>query len=507
MDNLFHIVSHLRSPKILVIGDLMLDKYVWGEVRRISQEAPIPVINVSSEDVRPGGAGSVIANLKMLGAQVLACGVIGDDSYGTILLQILKNMKCDVDGVIVDNSRPTTMKMRLMGHLQTAGKGIQQLLRVDYEKTHHISKEKEQQLNGYLNEKIKDCDTVLISDMNKGLLSDSLLKTIIHLCREHKKVVIADPKLSSDYSCYRGVTAITPNRHETECATGIKITDNESLHRAAGKFVSDLELEYCVITIDREGMFLYHKKGEGRVFPTTPKAVHDVTGAGDMVLSMFGLVLGEGYSFEEATLLANIAAGIEVGKIGVVPVSKDEILNELASEGNQKSGKIKTIEMLENILKEHRRRNDKVVFTNGCFDILHVGHIEYLKFARKQGDLLVVGLNTDSSIKKLKGPNRPIVSQDERAKMLAALEDVSYVVLFDELTPMSIITSLKPEILVKGEDWKDAGVVGQEFVESYGGKVVLAPLVEGISTTNIVSRIIKKHTRDELLQGVITQTH
>lgn len=206
-------------------------------------------------------------------------------------------------------------------------------------------------------------------------------------------------------------------------------------------------------------------------------------------------------------MLANIAAGIEVGKIGVVPVSKDEILNELASEGNQKSGKIKTVEMLENILKEHRRRNDKVVFTNGCFDILHVGHIEYLKFARKQGDLLVVGLNTDSSIKKLKGPNRPIVSQDERAKMLAALEDVSYVVLFDELTPMSIITSLKPEILVKGEDWKDAGVVGQEFVESYGGKVVLAPLVEGISTTNIVSRIINKHTRDELLQGVITQTH
>ncbi|MCF6147559.1 MAG: D-glycero-beta-D-manno-heptose 1-phosphate adenylyltransferase [Candidatus Kuenenia sp.] len=507
MDNLFKIVSNLGSPKIMVVGDLMLDKYVWGEVKRISQEAPIPVINVSSEDVRPGGAGSVIANLKMLGAQVLACGVIGDDSYGNILLQILKDMKYDVDGIIVDKSRPTTMKMRLMGHLQTAGKGVQQLLRVDYEKSHYISKEIEQQLNVYLNEKIKECDIVLASDMNKGLLSDSLLKTIITLCREYKKVIIADPKLTSNYSCYRGATAITPNRFETECATGIKITDNDSLHRAASKFVSDLALEYCIITIDREGMFLYHKNGEGRVFPTTPRSVYDVTGAGDMVLSMFGMVIGEGYSFEEATLLANIAAGIEVGKIGVVPISKDEILNELASENNQKSGKIKTAEMLENILKEHRRKNDTIVFTNGCFDILHVGHIEYLKFARKQGDLLVVGLNADSSIKRLKGPNRPIVSEEERAKMLAALEDVTYVVLFDELTPMSIIKSLKPDVLVKGEDWKDAGVVGQEFVESYGGKVVLAPLVEGISTTNIVSRIIKKHSQNESLHDTVTHIH
>ncbi|MBM4053367.1 MAG: D-glycero-beta-D-manno-heptose 1-phosphate adenylyltransferase [Planctomycetes bacterium] len=503
MDKLFHIVSNLGSPKIMVIGDLMLDKYVWGEVRRISQEAPIPIINVSTEDVRPGGAGSVIANLKLLGAEVFACGVIGDDLHGNVLLQILKKMNFDVAGIVVDKSRPTTMKMRLMGHLQTAGKGIQQLLRVDYEKNHHISKEVEQQLNIYLNEKIKECDIVLVSDMNKGLLSDSLLKTIINLCREHKKAIIVDPKLVSDYSCYKGVTAITPNRYETECATGIKITDNNSLHRAASKFVSDLALEHCIITIDKEGMFLYHKNGEGKVFPTTPRAVHDVTGAGDMVLSMFGMVVGKGYSFEEATLLANIAAGIEVGKIGVVPVSKEEILNELAFQNNQKSGKVKTLEMLENILKEHRRKNDTIVFTNGCFDILHVGHIEYLKFARKQGDLLVVGLNADSSIRKLKGPNRPIVSEDERARMLAALEDVTYVVLFDELTPMNIIQSLRPDVLVKGEDWKDAGVVGQEFVESYGGKVVLAPLVAGISTTNIVSRIIKKHTQSESLQDAV----
>lgn len=500
MDALLNILSNLGSPKIMVIGDFMLDKYVWGEVKRISQEAPIPVINVSSEDVRPGGAGSVINNLQTLGAHVLACGIIGDDVHGHTLMSILHGMGVDTTGIIIDKSRPTILKMRFMGHLQTAGKGVQQLLRVDYEKTHVISAEIETQLTAYLNKNIQLCDIVLVSDMNKGLLSHSFLKTIAILCKRHNKIVIVDPKLMDDYACYEGFTAMTPNRNETEIATGTKISDSDSLHRAGSKLVSSLSLEYCIITIDKEGMFLYHKNGSGKIIPTVPRAVSDVTGAGDMVLSMFGMVVGSGHGFEDAALLANIAAGIEVEKIGATPVSKGEILSELTGGRSPISGKIKDVDVLKGILNEHRKKNDTIVFTNGCFDILHVGHVEYLKFARKQGDLLVVGLNTDRSVNSQKGPTRPFVSEAERAKMLAALEDVTYVVLFEDLTPLNLIKAIKPDILVKGEDWKNAGAVGGEFVESYGGKVVYAPFVDGVSTTNIVSRIIKRHTQTESLK-------
>ena len=498
MGNLLHIVSHLGSPKIMVVGDMMLDKYVWGEVKRISPEAPIPIVSVSSEDVRPGGAGSVVNNLRTLGARVFACGVIGDDAHGRTTMNIFQEMQVDTTGIMVDNTRPTIMKMRLMGHLQTAGKGVQQLLRVDYEKTHPLSAETEGRIADYLSKTIPSCDIVLVSDMNKGLLSRTLLQTIVTLCNTHKKIAIVDPKLANDYSGYRGFTAMTPNRNETEAATDIKITHHESLNSAARKLVSSLSLEYCVITLDRDGMFLYHKDGSGKIIPTTPRSVSDVTGAGDMVLSIFGMVVGSGYHFEDAAFLANVAAGIEVGKIGATPVSKAEILHELMGGRSRLTGKIKDIGALVGILKEHRKKHDTVVFTNGCFDILHVGHVDYLTFARKQGDLLVVGLNTDQSVRSLKGQSRPYIPESERAQMLAALEDVSYVVLFDDLTPLELIKALQPDVLIKGEDWKDAGIVGKEIVESYGGKVIYAPLVKGVSTTTIVSRIIARHTEPQL---------
>lgn len=356
MDRLFSIISSLRSPRISVIGDLMLDKYVWGEVRRISQEAPIPVVNVTSEDIRAGGAGSVINNLQTLGAQVFACGVIGYDSYGNSLLDIFKTMGVDTTGVLTDKSRHTTLKIRYLGHLQTAGKGVQQLLRVDYEKTHLLLPEIEVQFNDYVNETIPLCDIVLVSDMNKGLLTNSFLQTIVALCKRHKKIIIADPKLASDYTCYSSFTAITPNRNETELATGIKITDTNNLMQAAKKLTSELSLEYCIITLDKDGIFLYQKDGNGKIIPTTPKSVFDVTGAGDMVLSTFGMVVGSGYDFEDAAQLANIAAGIEVGKIGATPVSKGEILNELICGKSHLPNKIKDIDVLIGILNEHRKK-------------------------------------------------------------------------------------------------------------------------------------------------------
>ena len=491
-ENLVHILSNIGKPNILLVGDFMLDKYVWGEVNRISQEAPIPVLNVTSEEIRPGGAGSVANNLAYLGANVFCYGVIGNDNEGRLLLDNLNNLGVDTEGIVQDSDRPTTVKVRMMGHLQSAGKGIQQLLRIDYEKTDDIVEEKQEEIINKIEGKIQHVDIVLISDMNKGVLSRRILDAVIRSGRDHNVPVIVDPGLTKDYGIYKGATAITPNRFETKLSTGIKITDVNSMKSAGRKLLEENSFEYIIITADKDGMFLYSRDGKCKLISTVPKDVYDVSGAGDMVLSVFGFVVGSKNSFEDAAKIANVAAGVEVGKIGAVPISKSEILSELMGGSNPLYTKIKVLDELEEILNNHRKENKKIVFTNGCFDILHIGHIEYLKFSRKQGDVLVIGLNTDRSVREQKGDKRPFVSEDERARLISALEDVGYVILFDELTPEKLIRRIKPDVLVKGEDWKEKGVVGREFVESYGGKVILAPFVKDVSTTDIVSRILER---------------
>ncbi len=493
--NLVQILSNIGSPNILLVGDFMLDKYVWGEVTRISQEAPIPVLNATSEEIRPGGAGSVANNLAHLGANVCCCGVIGRDSEGERLLENLDSIGVETDGIIQVSDRPTTVKVRMMGHLQSAGKGIQQLLRIDYEKTDDIEEKTENEIINKIEIKIQHVDIILLSDMNKGVLSKRLLEMVIKLGKDHKIPVIVDPRLSNDYTIYKGATAITPNRYETKLSTGIKITDIDSMKSAGKKLSEESSFEYVIITADKDGMFLYRNDESCDLIPTVPKDVYDVSGAGDMVLSVFGFVVGSKNSFQDAAMIANIAAGIEVGKIGAVPVSKSEILSELMGGSNPLYSKIKILNELEETLNKHRENNERIVFTNGCFDILHIGHIEYLKFSRQQGDILVIGLNTDRSVREQKGDKRPFVSEEERARLISALEDVSYVVLFDELTPENLIRRIKPDVLVKGEDWKEKGVVGRGFVESYGGKVILAPFVKNVSTTDIVTRILERNSR------------
>ncbi|MDR4497417.1 MAG: D-glycero-beta-D-manno-heptose 1-phosphate adenylyltransferase [Candidatus Scalindua sp.] len=492
--NLAHILSTIGNPYILIVGDFMLDKYVWGEVKRISQEAPIPVINVTSEEIRPGGAGSVANNLVHLGARVCCCGVVGNDSEGKDLVKCLNDLDVDTEGIIDDETRRTTVKVRMMGHLQSAGRGIQQLLRIDYENTHTINKQIQDTIIKKIEHRPQQYDVILISDMNKGVMCQEIIETVINLGKEKKIPVIVDPRLGEDYSIYKGATAITPNRFETELSTGIRITDFNSLKAAGKKLLETLLLDYAVITVDKDGMFLCDKNGNNNLIPTIPKDVCDVSGAGDMVLSVLGLMVGGKNSFEDSAIIANVAAGIEVGKIGALPVSKSEILSALMGGSNPLYSKIKVLDELEKTVSEYRKDKKKIVFTNGCFDILHIGHIEYLKFSRSQGDLLIVGINTDKSVREQKGPKRPFVSEDERARLVSALEDVSYVVLFDELTPEKLIQKIRPDILVKGEDWRQKGVVGHEFVESYGGKVILAPLVEGVSTTNVVSKILERNS-------------
>ncbi len=497
-ENLVHILSNIGRPNIMLVGDFMLDKYVWGEVNRISQEAPIPVLNVASEEIRPGGAGSVASNLAHLGANIFCYGTIGNDNEGRLLLDNLNDLGVDTEGIVQDSDRPTTVKVRMMGHLQSAGKGIQQLLRIDYEKTDDIEEEKQEVIINKIEDKIQQVDIVLISDMNKGLLSRRILDAVIKSGKDHNVPVIVDPGLTKDYGIYRGATAITPNRFETKLSTGIKITDVNSMKSAGKKLLEENLFEHIIITADKDGMFLYSRDGKCKLISTVPKDVYDVSGAGDMVLSVFGFVVGSKNSFEDAAMIANVAAGVEVGKVGAVPISKSEILSELMGGSNPLYTKIKVLDELEEILNRHRKENKKIVFTNGCFDILHVGHIEYLKFSRKQGDVLVIGLNTDRSVREQKGDKRPFVSEDERARLISALEDVGYVILFDELTPDKLIRRIKPDVLVKGEDWKEKGVVGREYVESYGGKVILAPLVKDVSTTDIVSRILERSGQDRL---------
>ncbi|GJQ59538.1 MAG: bifunctional protein HldE [Candidatus Scalindua sp.] len=473
----------------------MLDKYVWGEVKRISQEAPIPVINVTSEELRPGGAGSVANNLVHLGAHVYCCGVVGNDMEGKQLRTDLTDREIDAGGMVEDATRRTTVKVRMMGHLQSAGRAIQQLLRIDYENTHTIKSAIQETIINNIKLNEHHYDVILISDMNKGVMCKEIIETVISLGKERKIPVIVDPRLGEDYSIYKGATAITPNRFETELSTGIKITDRSSLQAAGKKLLETLLLDYALITVDKDGMFLSSKEGRHTLVPTIPKDVYDVSGAGDMVLSVMGFIVGGGNTFEDAAMIANVAAGIEVGKIGALPISKSEILSALMGGTNPLYSKIKVLDELEEALRKHRENGQRIVFTNGCFDILHVGHIEYLKFSRCQGDILIVGLNTDRSVREQKGPKRPFVTEEERARLVSALEDVSYVVFFDELTPEKLIQRVKPDILVKGEDWREKGVVGHEFVESYGGKVLLAPLVEGVSTTNVVSKILERNNQ------------
>lgn len=492
-NRLVQIIQDLCEHTVLVVGDFMLDKYIWGSVERISPEAPIPIINVTQEEMRPGGAGAVVSFLSSLGARVLCAGVVGRDGEGEKLLETVSLTGVEVSGIIRDETRPTTVKARLMGHLHTAGRGVQQLLRVDYEKNHPLSQEMEDRILGYIEDNLPRVNVIALSDMSKGTLTERLTNSICEMGRASGKPIIVDPSMSAPRQHYFGATAVTPNRQETEVMTGVSLRGRDSFREAGRRLVEQLGLEYAIITLDKEGIFLYRRDGWHELFTTSPREVFDVTGAGDMVLSMLAMVIAGGYSWTEAVQLANVAAGLEVGKIGASPVSREELIAALGQGEASLKEKIRTIEELEGLLAGHRAKKERIVLTNGCFDILHRGHVEYLRFAKTQGEILVIGLNTDRSVRENKGSGRPIIPERDRARLLAALEDVDYVVLFDEATPDNLIRRLKPDILVKGEDWKEKGVVGREFVESCGGKVVLAPMVEGISTSEIINRIASQN--------------
>lgn len=472
-----------ECPRILVAGDIILDRFIRGSVTRISPEAPVQVVNVNGESIALGGAANVAHNLAAIGTRVTLAGVIGDDEHGRTVIQEMKQLGIDAGMILTDSRRPTSVKTRVLA-------GHQQVVRIDREDSSFIPPDTEQRLLSLIEASAASFDLMVLSDYLKGVLTDTVTKRLIRIAQDHDKIIIIDPK-RADLSVYAGATLIKPNLKEAEQSVRRKISTAEDAIQAGKELAAQYHFRNVLITRGAEGMTLV-TDGGCQHFPATAREVFDVTGAGDTVTAYLARILACGAPVSDAVYLANRAAGVAVSKVGTVSVTREEVLHDL-EEVSSGASKIVTAAELSVILPA-LRKNKTVVFTNGCFDILHVGHITLLTKSRALGDMLIVGLNSDASIRRIKGEKRPIVSEQERAHILAALESVDYVVLFDEDTPIELIKKVRPDILVKGSDYKPEQVVGKDIVESYGGRIQLVDLVAGFSTTNIVEAILKNYS-------------
>ena len=474
-----------KPLKILVVGDLILDEYIWGSVTRISPEAPVPVLESKAENLALGGAANVANNLVALGCEVYLAGGIGQDEKGNRLLDLIRQRGIHTEGVRRFVHRPTTSKIRIIAHNQ-------QMLRIDKEDNRPITEATEKKLVQYINKALPEMDGVICSDYQKGILTEKIINTIMHRAKNSRKQVVVDPK-GTDYTRYHGATVITPNEGEVMRVAPIKIASREDLDRAAEYLLNLTRSDSILITRGKEGMVLYRKNQPPYEIPALAREVFDVTGAGDTAISIFGMALFGGLGMEEAAWLSNNAAGIVVGKVGTAVVTREELQRHLQDQMFHSANALLPLDEIRKLTSLAKSCGKTVVFTNGCFDLIHGGHIEFLQKARALGDLLVIGLNSDASVTRIKGPGRPIKSAQERAGILAALKYVDYITLFDEDTPENLIRELRPDILVKGDDYKIDEVVGREIVEGYGAKVVLIPIVKGHSTTGTVEKILENH--------------
>ena len=485
---LCEILERFSGKHCLLVGDFMIDRYLYGDAERISPEAPVPVLRVVRQEDALGGAGSVAADIAALDAAPHCVGVIGEKADGDLLMGLLRKAGADPSGLVKVSDRPTTRKTRLIGLAQHRHR--QQLIRVDDESVAPIDGVAFDEMLSKVQAFLDICQAVCIEDYNKGVVTPRLAHAIIERARRRGIPVLVDPAAIPDYSRYSGATIITPNRTETERATGLKLRSIAAVEKAAAAILAACHTEYVCVTLDAEGAALIGPGGTFQHLPTKPRDVYDVTGAGDEVLAALAVAVAAGADWKEAVTIANLAGGLEVEKFGCVPIRRDEVLGEILLENHRTLGKVRTLDQLLPELERRRQRKETVAFTNGCFDLLHRGHVSNLSFCKRQADILVVGLNSDDSVRRqAKGPGRPIVEQQDRAAVLAALADVDYVVLFDEDTPQPLIEAVRPDVLIKGSDWQGKTVVGQDVVERRGGKVVLAPLVEGLSTSTIIDRI------------------
>ena len=465
-----------KSPKLLVIGDLMIDHYLWGSCNRTSPEAPVPVVNIENESVLLGGAGNVVNNLKALGAEVGIISVIGDCINSNELKNLLKKIDIDMQYLITQKDRITSKKSRIIASQQ-------QVVRYDRESIHNISPKSQNTIIETFNKIVMNYDAVLLSDYGKGILTNELTISLIKNANKNGKKVLVDPK-GLDYSKYKGAYLLTPNKKEASEATRIIINDDERLNEAIVQLKIECELDVSLITLSEHGIAIYDH--DLRIHPTVTREVFDVTGAGDTILASLGFALACELDIDIAVQFANLAAGVVVRKVGNATATLNEIIDHESSHNKSSSDKhIKTLKEITTLSKELSSKGKKIVFTNGCFDLIHSGHIKYLEAAKSFGDVLILGLNSDRSVTSLKGQGRPINKQIDRANILAALEAVDYVVIFDENTPYELIKAVKPDILVKGGDYEGKKVVGQDIAS----ELKLVQFVDGKSTSRIINKI------------------
>ena len=480
------LTKRLGNAQVLVIGDVILDRYLWGEVSRISPEAPVPVVRVLERSEALGGSGNVAANLAGLECGVTVVGVRGDDQAGRQLDDMLDKKGVE-SHLILDSSRSTITKARIMAQGQ-------QILRLDEEEPQLLRPKIQDQLLHLIEKALPQTQSAILSDYGKGLLqTPGLSQRIINLCKEHNVLVLVDPK-GKDWERYGGANCITPNCAELELVTSKTIgSDEKRLVSAAKSTRKKYNLDWLLVTRGPKGMCLLNADDGPFFIPARAREVFDVSGAGDTVAATLGAAVASGLTFTDAAELANVAASVVVGKLGTQPISLPELNAALQIiRGGEHTGpsiKITTLTTAQTQVQAWRTSGEQIVFTNGCFDLLHPGHIHLLHRARALGDRLVVGLNTDASVRRLKGPGRPIVSEQDRAAVLSALGSVDLVVFFDEDTPLSLIKALRPDILVKGGDYRPEQVVGREIVQSYKGQVRLIPLLDGYSTTGIAHKV------------------
>ena len=518
-EELIQFVDCWRSRKVVVVGDFMLDRYVYGNADRLSPDAPVPVLASRYQEARPGGAGGVCQNLRALRCQVACVGVVGRDEPAQRLREALSEQGCDISGLVDSPDRPTTVKHNFVGLAQH--RHPQKMFRVDDESRQPVPEKIQQRLVSKVRRQLRSATVLCLEDYNKGVLTQSVCRQLIDLARQHRVPVLVDPAAIEDYTKYRQATCITPNRTEAMLASAKlipKSVQNKIPSASAGRTTAGpsnngdidpqvnamartllrrLKLEALVLTLDKQGALLAQKGKRPRLVATQARSVYDVTGAGDVVLAMLAGALANEADWYTATRLANVAAGLEVEKFGAVPIELDEVLLALLEQHHHRLGKLRSLDQLLPELAAYRKQGKKIALTNGCFDILHAGHVALLRGARQTADLLVLAVNCDASIRRLKGPQRPIVSQSDRLEVLRELECVDYIILFgdeskkssDRDTPKPLLRAIRPDVLVKGGTYKIDEVVGGDIVESYGGQVVTIAPVKGRSTTNIVERI------------------
>jgi D-beta-D-heptose 7-phosphate kinase / D-beta-D-heptose 1-phosphate adenosyltransferase len=477
------LLNGFHGARVLVLGDVMLDRFVYGSVERISPEAPIPVVNVERVVDMPGGAANVARNIAAMGAGAILLGVVGDDEWAAQLRLQLASLPTIDAHLVTDASRPTSVKTRYLADGQ-------QVMRADRESRVALAAPVERLVLEEFSASLGDAKVVVLSDYAKGVLSDSITRAAIDMARRADKIVIVDPK-SRDFRRYRGATVLTPNRLELQQASGRNCAAPEELVEAAQSILDQNICEYLVVTRGKDGVSVIGRTSPAVHLPTTDRQVFDVSGAGDTVVATLSLGLAAGGEIIASSRLANIAAGIVVGKRGTATVTPGEIIAALSRfEGGSDPNKIFALDSVLQLARAWHEQGLKIAFANGCFDLLHPGHIFLLDQARRSADRLIVGLNSDLSIRRLKGPNRPVQSEISRATVVAAVKSVDAVIIFSEDTPIHLIEALEPDVLVKGADYTLDAVVGADLVIKRGGKVILAELLKGHSTTETVTRAI-----------------